>query len=121
MGLGCAVSNIIKIVPYDPAWPAQFKIVAAPLREALGDLALRIDHIGSTAVPGLAAKDRIDVQVTIRHFDCTPQVVAALGLLGYTHIKEFTCDHRPLLAQGPDTDWEKLFFRSPASQRPTNL
>jgi GrpB-like predicted nucleotidyltransferase (UPF0157 family) len=112
---------MITIVPYDASWPEAFVEVARPLRIVLGHLALRIDHIGSTAVPGLAAKDRIDVQVTIQHFDCTQQVVTALGLLGYTHFKEYTSDHRPPLAQGPDTDWEKLFFRPPATQRPTNL
>jgi GrpB-like predicted nucleotidyltransferase (UPF0157 family) len=112
---------MITIVPYDASWPEAFVAVARPLRTALGELALRIDHIGSTAVPELAAKDRIDVQVTVQNFDCTPQLVRALGLLGYTHIKEITCDHRPPLAQGPDTDWKKLFFRPPANQQPTNL
>ena len=88
---------MITIVPYDASWPEAFVEVARPLRIVLGHLALRIDHMGSTAVPGLAAKDRIDVQVTIQHFDCTPQVVTALGLLGYTHFKEYTSDHRPPL------------------------
>src|SRR4051812_43542574 len=73
----------IAIVPYDPTWPADFRRVAAPLRAALGDLALRIDHIGSPAVPGLAAKDIIDVQITIADLDPDP-VAAALAPLGYT-------------------------------------
>lgn len=44
------------IADYSPAWPEPFAVIAAQLRTALGDVAMRIDHIGSTAVPGLAAK-----------------------------------------------------------------
>ncbi|MBS1999041.1 MAG: GrpB family protein, partial [Cyanobacteria bacterium SZAS LIN-2] len=65
MGLRRRSSDKITIVPYNPAWPAQFEQIAAPLAAALGALAIRIDHIGSTAVPGLAAKDRIDIQLTL--------------------------------------------------------
>jgi GrpB-like predicted nucleotidyltransferase (UPF0157 family) len=55
----------VTIVPHRPEWPTEFYAIARALRIALGDSALRIDHIGSTAVPGLAAKDRIDVQVSV--------------------------------------------------------
>ena len=98
-----------------------FIAVAQPLRTALGELALRIDHIGSTSVPGLAAKDVIDVQVTLKDFSCTPQLVSALGSLGYTLIPHISTDHLPPLYQGSETDWEKLIFRPPANQRPTHL
>ena len=56
---------MVTIVPYKPSWPGEFHELADLLRGSLGDLALRIDHIGSTAVPGLAAKDRIDIQVEV--------------------------------------------------------
>jgi GrpB-like predicted nucleotidyltransferase (UPF0157 family) len=46
---------MIVIVPYDPAWPVMFAAESARLLRALGDLALRIEHVGSTSVPGLAA------------------------------------------------------------------
>ncbi|MGH9042594.1 MAG: GrpB family protein, partial [Acidimicrobiia bacterium] len=59
----------LAIVDYDPTWPARFTDVGATLRARLGDAALRIDHIGSTAVPGLAAKAVIDVQVTVASLD----------------------------------------------------
>jgi len=59
------MKNLIVIAPYDPQWPLEFQRLGDPLRTALGDLALRIDHIGSTAVPGLSAKDVIDVQITV--------------------------------------------------------
>jgi GrpB-like predicted nucleotidyltransferase (UPF0157 family) len=112
---------MITIVLYDANWPEAFIAVAQPLRTALGELALRIDHIGSTSVPGLAAKDVIDVQVTLKDFSSTPQLVRAHGPLGYTLIPHITSDHLPPLYQGSETDWEKLMFRPPANQRPTHL
>ena len=112
---------MITIVPYDTSWPEAFIAIARPLRTALRELALSIDHIGSTSVPGLAAKDVIDVQVTIKDFSCTPQLVTAFGSLGYTLIPHITSDHLPPLYQGSETDWEKLMFRPPANQRPTHL
>jgi GrpB-like predicted nucleotidyltransferase (UPF0157 family) len=60
-----SMKNLITIVPSGPQGPLEFRRIGMPLREALGDLAVRSDHIGSTAVPGLAAKDVIDVQVTV--------------------------------------------------------
>lgn len=59
----------LRIVGHDERWAARFKDIGAALRERLGAQALRIDHIGSTAVPGLAAKDVIDVQVTVASLD----------------------------------------------------
>ena len=60
---------MIEIVPYQDRWPGEFAAIGRRLRSALGDAALRIDHIGSTAVPGLAAKDVIDVQVSVLDLD----------------------------------------------------
>jgi len=76
------VKNALVIRPSDPGRPAEFQQIAAPLRAALGDRALRIDHIGSTAVPGLAAKDVLDVQVTVAALD-SAAILAALAPLGH--------------------------------------
>jgi hypothetical protein len=46
----------VSIVAYDPSWPEQFRVVAARIREALGDNVLALEHVGSTAVPGISAK-----------------------------------------------------------------
>jgi GrpB-like predicted nucleotidyltransferase (UPF0157 family) len=113
-------SNPIKIVPYDHRWPAEFHRIGLPLREAMGDLAIRIDHIGSTAVPGLAAKDVIDVQVTVAILD-EEKVVAALAPLGYTLWEGITGDHVPPGQADLPEQWSKLFFRAPEEQRRTNL
>jgi GrpB-like predicted nucleotidyltransferase (UPF0157 family) len=56
----------VVITEYLPIWPDRFREIAASLRASVGDEALRIDHIGSTSVPGLAAKDLIDTQITVR-------------------------------------------------------
>lgn len=55
----------VSIVSYQPQWPADFDEVARVLKQALGTLALAIDHVGSTSVPRLPAKDVIDVQVRV--------------------------------------------------------
>jgi GrpB-like predicted nucleotidyltransferase (UPF0157 family) len=59
----------IELVPYDPTWPGVFEEMRARLATALGPVALRIDHVGSTAVPGLAAKPVIDIQVSVPDVD----------------------------------------------------
>lgn len=56
---------MITIVPYKTSWSDAFRAVGATIREALGETARAIHHIGSTSVPGLAAKDIIDVQVSV--------------------------------------------------------
>jgi len=56
---------MIEIVPYDQKWPVLFDAEAARIREFMGSLALRIEHVGSTSVPGLAAKPVIDIQVSV--------------------------------------------------------
>jgi GrpB-like predicted nucleotidyltransferase (UPF0157 family) len=53
----------VAIVSYDPAWAERSAALGAELRGTPGEVALRIDHIGSTAVPGLAAKPEFDVQM----------------------------------------------------------
>jgi GrpB-like predicted nucleotidyltransferase (UPF0157 family) len=110
---------MIEIVSYDPNWPIEFERLATTLRAALGDLALRIDHIGSTSVPDLASKDIIDIQVTVASFDAP--LVQALASIGYTLRPDQTSDHRPPGAAGADNDWEKRYFWAPPGQRPTHL
>jgi GrpB-like predicted nucleotidyltransferase (UPF0157 family) len=110
---------LIEIAPYNPNWPAEFQRVAAPLREAMGDLALRIHHIGSTSVPGLPAKDIIDVQVAVATLD-QAEIAARLTSLGYEWREAITGDHVPPEWQGQPEQWSKMFFREPAGSRPTN-
>lgn len=109
---------MIEIVPYQETWPLAFQEIAASLRQALGRLAKRIDHIGSTSVPGLAAKDIIDVQITVAALN--QPLIRAMNDLGYTLPEGVWRDHPPPNFVGPDSEWEKLLFRPPAGQRRTN-
>ena len=109
---------MIEIVPYKISWPSDFRGVASVLRQGLGDLAIRIDHIGSTSVPGLAAKDVIDIQITVAALD--PGFLSIMQSLGYTKAEGIWRDHRPPLAEGLETGWEKWFFYPPVGQRRTN-
>ena len=62
-------SGAVSVVRHRPQWAADFEAVAAVLRAALGGHALAVDHVGSTAVPGLPAKDCVDVQVRLAALD----------------------------------------------------
>jgi GrpB-like predicted nucleotidyltransferase (UPF0157 family) len=59
----------IVIADYDPAWPARFEVERVRIAAALGDRALRIEHVGSTSVPGLAAKPIVDILVGVASLD----------------------------------------------------
>jgi GrpB-like predicted nucleotidyltransferase (UPF0157 family) len=78
--------NKIEIVPYDPEWPAAFEAEAARLRTALKTLALRIDHHGSTAIPGLSAKPIIDIQISVTTLQPLSAYGVALEAMGYIHV-----------------------------------
>jgi GrpB-like predicted nucleotidyltransferase (UPF0157 family) len=77
------MSKPIIIVDYDPTWPALFAALRAPVAAALGDIAIAIEHVGSTAVPGLAAKPVIDLDVVIRAEADLPAAIERLASLGY--------------------------------------
>lgn len=77
---------MIKIVPYDCAWPSLFQAEASRIGEAMGDLVLRIEHVGSTAIPGLAAKPVIDIQVSVASLRPLHLYFEPLAGIGYCHI-----------------------------------
>ena len=79
------MNRTIEIVDYDPAWAGTFAGISAVVAAALGPLALRIEHVGSTSVPGLGAKPIIDLDVVIGSPRSLPLVVEALRTLGYSH------------------------------------
>jgi GrpB-like predicted nucleotidyltransferase (UPF0157 family) len=74
---------VIKLMPYDAAWPAAFEAEAHALRGVLGPQALRVEHVGSTAVPGLDAKPVIDIQISLASLKPVDPLIAALATLGY--------------------------------------
>ena len=77
------MSDEIVIVEYDPAWPAEFVRLRDRAQAALGDVAIAIEHVGSTAVPGLPAKDVIDLVAVIESDDDLPEAISRLEAIGY--------------------------------------
>jgi GrpB-like predicted nucleotidyltransferase (UPF0157 family) len=74
----------VVIVDYDPAWPALFASLAARVSAALGPVLVRVEHVGSTAVPGLAAKPVIDLDAVVPPGQ-VPEAVRRLAEVGYVH------------------------------------
>ncbi len=114
-----------RLVPPDPEWPAQAERILARLRTACGHHASRVDHIGSTAVPGLDAKDVIDVQVTVASLDVADDLADALLGAGYVRT-EITEDVAKDIAKdtakpGVDGQWGKRLYCSADPGRPTNV
>jgi GrpB-like predicted nucleotidyltransferase (UPF0157 family) len=98
------LNGTITLVAYDPAWPRFFAREATRIRAALGDRALLLEHVGSTSVPGLAAKPKIDLLLVVANTADEPAYVPALEAAGYVlHIREPDWyEHR--LFKGPDTE-----------------
>jgi GrpB-like predicted nucleotidyltransferase (UPF0157 family) len=73
----------IRVVDYDPAWPALAAAEIPRIEAAVGEVAVRIDHVGSTAVPGLAAKPIVDLQLAVDAIEPRARYVRSLEGLGY--------------------------------------
>jgi GrpB-like predicted nucleotidyltransferase (UPF0157 family) len=79
------VTKQVVVTPYDEAWKQNFKEIEEEIKTALGDLMLRIEHVGSTAVPGLSAKPIIDIDVVIAGQKQLPEVIKRLEAIGYEY------------------------------------
>jgi len=112
-------SRPIMIVPYQEEWAAEFTRAEAELRNALGEIAVRIDHIGSTSVPGLSAKDIIDVQVTVQSLD-DPRIRQRLVENGFVFRDENTRDVFVGMEDGSE-ELRKKFAREREGARRTHI
>lgn len=101
----------IVIKPYRETWPQEFQQVGLRLRKALGEQAIAVHHIGSTSVPGLAAKDIIDVQVTVAGLDAS--LIPLFDAAGFNCIEEIRGDHCPAGIELAPGQSEKRFFYQP--------
>ncbi len=75
----------IVVVPYDPVWPAAFEQLRQVIWPVVADVATSIEHVGSTSVPGLAAKPVIDISVVVPAVDDVTSAIERLAGLGYVH------------------------------------
>ena len=116
----CMTRDLVISAP-DPTWAARASILIATLRAALGARALRIDHIGSTAIPGMDAKDVFDIQVSVMdladaqaHFD---QPLRELGFVGFP----IGQDHVPAGRSDDPALWTKQFWARRGTGEDVNL
>lgn len=125
---------MIVIAPYDPRWPADFAAEAGSLQLALGRAALRIEHVGSTSVPGLAAKPVIDIQVSVASLNPLAPLASVLADLGYVHVPQGAFDlvypffqkpagwpsthHLHLCVAGAEQERKHLTFRDHLRRHP---
>jgi len=98
----------VVIAAYDPGWPELFSALAASLRQSLGQTALRIDHIGSTSVPGLDAKPVVDVQISVVSFEPLDAFRIPIEGVGFV-----------FRARNPDLT--KRYFRERPGERRTHI
>lgn len=99
----------VVVVPYDPAWPATFSLLRDRIAPVLGPLAVGIEHVGGTAVPGLDAKPIVDIDVVIRHADDIPEVATRLATLGYAHLGDLGIIGREAFRATPDLPRHHLY------------
>lgn len=118
------------LTPADPTWAEQAARIVGRITTACGHRAVRVDHIGSTAVPGLDAKDIIDIQVTVDSLAVADEVAGPLLAAGYPAVDQVTADtpkHDPRSTVGrfDHTDdlslWQKRFHASADPGRPTDV
>ncbi len=102
----------IEVVPYDPAWPAEFDALKAGLLEVIGGLCTGIEHVGSTSVAGLAAKPIIDIDVVISSRLVFPAVREALHDAGYAHRGNLEIPGRESFLQPPKSFPHHLYVCS---------
>ncbi|MEQ8406405.1 MAG: GrpB family protein [Oceanicaulis sp.] len=109
----------IIVSAHQPGWAEEGLVWAERIALAMGDTALRVDHVGSTAVPGLAAKDVIDVQALIIRFDALDALIARMAQAGFRHAPDHGGDapHEDTAPILGEDDWRKLFFREPKGER----
>jgi GrpB-like predicted nucleotidyltransferase (UPF0157 family) len=110
----------VEIEPHSDAWAGEFEEVRKKLTEALGPFAVRIDHIGSTSIPSMAAKDVIDVQVTVASLDAAQEIVRRFEEAGFVQRPYFR-DHETPGWIGDEAEWKKLVFVPPENARLSNV
>lgn len=96
------MSHVIVVVDYDPAWPSAFDEIRSALWPAVEEVAIRIDHVGSTAVPGLAAKPIIDLDIVVESEKRVGEVVARLERIGYQWVGNLGVEGREAFSAPAD-------------------
>jgi GrpB-like predicted nucleotidyltransferase (UPF0157 family) len=104
-----SLNRSVVVVDYQEAWPAQFEVLRARVWLAVSGLALGIEHVGSTAVPGLAAKPIIDMSVVVRDRSAVPPVIERLATIGYVHRGNLGIEDRDAFDHPPELPRHNLY------------
>src|SRR5688572_29633410 len=113
---------LARIIDSQSRWPEEYAALAARIASALGAAALRIDHVGSTSVPGLASKDVIDIQVTVLDLAADLQVGMTAAGFRYRADESNLSDHVPPGAASESAEeWAKRYFREPEGEREAHI
>jgi GrpB-like predicted nucleotidyltransferase (UPF0157 family) len=115
------VGPTIAIVEYDARWTEEFNAIARRLRAHTSTGVVRIDHIGSTSVPSLPAKDVIDVQISVVDDAALETVAEALAGRGWRTVPGIVRDHVVSDVTSSPAEWRKRFMREPQGERRTNV
>ncbi|MCR2805941.1 GrpB family protein [Paenibacillus soyae] len=102
------MADPIIVTPYNPEWVREFNEIGTRIRQELGDTAIRIDHIGSTSISGLAAKPIIDIQISVKSLEPVDLYRGQMESLGYV----FRADN---------TERTKRYFRESNNMRRTHI
>jgi GrpB-like predicted nucleotidyltransferase (UPF0157 family) len=105
----------VVVVDHDPSWPALFERIRANVWPAVHDLATSIEHVGSTSVPGLAAKPIIDLDIVVRSTDHMPTAIERLAALGYQHLGDLGIAGREAFRPPPGSPEHHLYVCRPDS------
>ena len=94
----------VQVVDYDPAWPGLFQQEAERIRAVLGKRVVQLEHVGSTSVPGLAAKPIIDIMLIVPDSSDEPAYVPDLEAAGYVLVIREPDWYQHRCFKGPDTN-----------------
>jgi len=92
--------GVVRLVPYAPEWKDYFEREKAALRQVLGGQILDIQHVGSTAIPGMPAKPIIDIAIAVHDFEEARVNIPLIESLGYEYKGEFGIPHRHYFVKG---------------------
>ncbi|WP_315975226.1 GrpB family protein [Phyllobacterium zundukense] len=107
----------IEVVDYDPSWPRQFEEIRAEVSSRLSGLVVEIHHIGSTAIPGLCAKPKIDVDIVLCSSLDIPEGIARLQASGtYTFHGDRYNDDMWVFTRGGGSPGQRLYLCAPGHQ-----
>jgi GrpB-like predicted nucleotidyltransferase (UPF0157 family) len=97
----------LEVVDADPQWPEAYRAIASYLQPFLADAVVRIEHVGSTSVPGLAAKPIIDTDVVVPSEELIPATIAQIESAGYTWVGDLDVSDREAFDASSDSSYAR--------------